>query len=123
MNLKPFWDQLVEIEEIKIKIKEYGLREEEENELLDLTYQTFDLRVMETVLSHLPQEKHQRFLDTFSRKPHHPRLMAFLKEEIENIEEKIKKLARQVKKEILTQLESKPTDLNHGVTEFRQSEK
>ena len=59
---------------------------------------------MNIILTHLPQEKHERFLDSLSRKPHHSKLMDFLKEEVEEIEEKIKKVVKEVKREILNQL-------------------
>lgn len=104
MKLKPFWDNLVEVEEIRIKIDEHGLEDEEKKELLEITYQTFDIRIMEIILTHLPEKKHQSFLDTLSRKPHHSKLMDFLKEEVEDIEEKIKELVKEVKEEILSRL-------------------
>lgn len=104
MKLKPFWDNLVEIREIRLKLDEYDLGKKEKKELLDVAYQTFDIRIMEIILTSLPEEKKQSFLDTFSRKPHHPKLMASLKEEIEDIEEKISEIAKQVKEEILDQL-------------------
>lgn len=102
---KPFWDHLIEIEEIEIKIDEHGLVKEEKIRLLRVVHQTFDMKIMETILSHLPKEKHKTFLDKFSKKPHHPKLLDFLKEELEDIEEKITKLAKQLKKEVLEQLD------------------
>ena len=104
MKLKPFWDELVEIEEIKTRLDEHGLGELEKEHLLEITYQTFDIRITEIILTYLPEEKQQVFLDTFSRKPHHVKLMTFLKEEIEDIEEKIKELVKEVKEEILDKL-------------------
>jgi hypothetical protein len=104
MTFAPFWDKLVEIEEIKIKINDHDLKDEEKKELVAIVYQTLDIRVVEIVLSSLPKEKHQSFLDLFSQKTSRFELMAFLKEEIEDIEEKIEDLVREVKKEVLKQL-------------------
>lgn len=104
MKLKPFWDNLVEIKEIRIKLDEHTLRRREKKKLLKVAYQTFDIRIMEIILTHLPEEKQQSFLDTFSRKPHQAELMALLKEDIADIEEKINALAKEVKEEILDQL-------------------
>ncbi len=105
MKVKPFWDNLVEIREIRIKLDEHGLGRREKKKLLKVAYQTFDIRIMEIILTHLPEEKKQNFLNTFSRKPHQAELMASLKEDIADIEEKISALAKEVKKEILDQLE------------------
>lgn len=99
-----FWDHLIEIEEIEIKIDEHGLEKEEKLQLLKTIHQTFDAKILEEVLSHLPKEKHTTFLDKFAQKPHHPNVLEFLKEEIEDIDEKISKLAKKLKKEILEEL-------------------
>lgn len=104
MTFAPFWDKLIEVEEIKTRINEHDLKEEEKKELVKIVYQTLDIRVTEVVLSSLPKEKHQSFLDLFSPKTPRFELMAFLKEEIEDIEEKIEDLVKEVKREVLKQL-------------------
>ena len=101
---KIFWDYLIQIEEIEIKIDEYGLDKEEKLEFLRTVRQTFDARLLEEVLSLLPEEKHTAFLDKFTKKPHHPKLLEFLKEEIEDVEEKISEIAKNLKEEILEKL-------------------
>lgn len=103
---KIFWDHLLEIEDIKITIDKHGLVEEEKIKLLEVVHQTIDAKIMETILSHLPKEKHRLFLDQFSKAPHHPKLLDFLKKEIQDIEEKIKVLSRKLKQDILKELSS-----------------
>lgn len=101
---KLFWDHLIAIEEIEMKIDEHGLVKEEKFKLLQIVRQTFDAKILEGVLSNLPTEKHKHFLDKFHQAPHHPKLLEFLKEEVEDIEEKISQLAKNLKKEILEEL-------------------
>jgi len=101
---KVFWDYLIEIDEIKIKIDEHGIVEKERFHLLRIVHQTFDAKLLEEVLTHLPKKKHKAFLDKFSKTPHHPTLLDHLKEEIDDIEEKIKKAVKKIKKEILEEL-------------------
>jgi len=101
---KLFWEPLVEIEEIELKIDEHGLVKEQKLHLLEITHQTYGIKIVDIVLSHLPKEKHKPFLDKYADKSHHPNLLDWLKEEVEDIEEKIKELTGKVKKEILDEL-------------------
>ncbi len=101
---KVFWDHLIEITDIERKIDEHGVVKEEKHHLLRIVHQTFDAKLLEEVLTHLPEKKHQTFLDKFSKEPHHSSLLDHLKEEIEDIEEKIKKAVKKIKKEILEEL-------------------
>lgn len=101
---KVFWDHLIEIEEIKIKIEEFKLSQEEKNKLIHITYETFDMHILETILTHLPKEKHRKFLDHFSKMPYHPKVLDLLKKDVKDIEEKIKIAGQKIKKEILAEL-------------------
>ncbi len=99
-----FWEPFVDIESIKIKIEEQGLKEKEKIRLLDLVHQTFHLRVLDLVLSHLPKEKQTSFLDQYCQLPHSYKLLESIKQDIADIEEKLKLLDQQLKSEVLEQL-------------------
>ncbi len=101
---KVFWDHLIEIEEISITIDKQGVNKEEKEKLLRVVYQTFDMHILDTVLSHLPKEKHKLFLDQFASEPHHPKLLEIVKKEVVDIEDKIKHRVIEIKKEILVEL-------------------
>jgi len=101
---KVFWDHLIEIEEISIAIDKQAIGKKEKEKLLRVVYQTFDMHILTTVLSHLPKEKHPKFLDYFSKKPDHPQILSLLTKEVQDIEEKIKIAAQKIKKEILVEL-------------------
>ncbi len=100
-----FWDKLIEIDDLQAEIEQYKLPRKEKTELLKVVYQTIDIRILDIVLSSLPKEKHQSFLDRLTKKPKHNKLLKFLKENVENIEDKIQNLAKEVKKEILEKLQ------------------
>lgn len=103
---KVFWENLVETREIKVKISKQDLAEEEKLKLITVVEQTFHLRIIETVLSSLPKEKHKQFIDIFAKKPHDPKLLQVLKKDVADIEQRITKIAEALKKEILANLSS-----------------
>jgi len=102
---KVFWDKLIEMDDIQIQIDQYGLAQKEKTELLKVVYQTIDIRILDVILSSLPKEKHQSFLDKLTKTPQHHKLLKFLKENVEDIEDKIKDLTKEVKKEIIEKLQ------------------
>jgi len=97
---KIFWEEIVQIREIAVTINKKELKEGEKLVLLQEVYETFHMRVVDTVLTNLPEEKHPNFLDKLAEKPSSPKILQFLKDEIEDIEEKIKQTADNFKKEI-----------------------
>lgn len=101
---KVFWDHLIKIDEIHIQIDSHGFTKDEKHNLLHIAYQTIDMRVMETILTHLPKEKHKQFLEYFAKEPHHPKLLDMLKKDIYDIEDKIQNVVKDIKKEIFKEL-------------------
>lgn len=104
--MKFFYQKLVTITDIKNLLENQDLALEEKEELLILTKDTLHHRIIETVLTHLPEEHHQDFLTAFTEKPHDKGILGFLKEKVEDIEEKIIEIVEKVKQEILADLES-----------------
>lgn len=102
---KVFYDHLVLIEEITAELDAYSLPKEERAELLQLIDENIHHRVLDTILQHLPPQKHEHFLTKFHRSPHDQKLLEYLKQEINaDIEEKIKEEAKKIKSDLLSEI-------------------
>ncbi|HUV72498.1 MAG TPA: hypothetical protein VMW25_05835 [Clostridia bacterium] len=99
---KIFYDHLINIKEIVGELDNYELEVEEREELVAIIDETFHQHTLEIILTHLPSEYHQEFLDKFHQAPYDSQLLDFLREMMEiDIEEAIKGQAEKIKKEIL----------------------
>lgn len=102
---KIFYDHLVDVEEITRGLKKYVLQKEEYDELLQIADETLHHHVLNVILTHLPKEKHEIFLENFYAAPHDPKLLDFLKNEgLVEIESKIQSEVKKVKEEILAEI-------------------
>ena len=101
---KIFYDHLVVLEEVTTILKTYQLSNDEHEEIVELMNKTIHHEVLSVILKKLPAEKHKDFLKMFHVAPHDVKLLDFLKNEIENIEEEIKTVAEKVKKEFLVEI-------------------
>ena len=79
-------------------------KKDKKDKLLEIVIHTLHLGIMEMILSELPKEKHQSFLEQFSQSPEDPKLIDELKKDIGDIEDKIRKRAEEIKNEILEEL-------------------
>jgi len=104
--VKFFYRSLIQIDEFNNIFEKEELAVEEKEELVLMVKDTIHHRVVETVLTHLPEEYHKEFLKTFTKKPDDEGILNALKEKVEDIEEKIKEAVEQAKSEILTDLQS-----------------
>lgn len=86
---KLFYDHLVKFEQIEIELKKYELEGSDKEEMERLIDEQVHYRVMTCVLTHLPRHHHTEFLEKFAEKPYDEKLLLFLKEKVEDIEEKI----------------------------------
>lgn len=98
---KIFYDHLTISEEITVELDKYKLDHQEREEIIQLVDENIHHRVLDIILTHLPKEKHHDFLTKFHSAPHDSNLLAYLKKEVENIEEFIICEAKKVKAEIL----------------------
>jgi hypothetical protein len=102
---KVFYDHLIDIEEVLGELENYEIETEEREEIRIIIDETFHHQTINIILTHLPTQHHQNFLDRFHQSPHDQELLVFLKEQIEaDIEEEIKKQAQKIKKEILADI-------------------
>jgi hypothetical protein len=101
---KVFYDNLVILSDLEVKISSLGLEPEEKEALSQLVEETVHFRVLTVILNALPQEHHQEFLDSFHQAPHEENLLEYLKEKIEDIEEVIKKELKDLEQSLLEDL-------------------
>jgi hypothetical protein len=98
---KIFYDHLIILESLELKINGLGLEPEEREELGQLVEETVHFRLMTRILDSLPQEYHQEFLELFHQAPHEESLLKYLQEKVEDIEEIIKKEIKDLEKSLL----------------------
>lgn len=104
---KIFYDHLIEIEEITIKIDSHGIEAEEKKEILSLIDETLHQHTLKVILDNLPFSKHEEFLHQFHQNPIDLNLLEYLKKEIEvDIEEIIRSESKKVKQNILKEIEN-----------------
>lgn len=102
---KVWYDHLVVREEINAEILAHKLPPEEAKELLELVDQILHHHALNVVLSHLPKEHHEEFINRFHASPHDPTLLAFVQDKVTiNISAEIKKQADRVKKDLLADI-------------------
>jgi hypothetical protein len=102
---KLFYDHLIVIEEVTSVLDEHELTDDEKHEFIELIDETLHHHILDTVLTHLPEEHHEVFLDKLVKHPHHPDLLHFLKERTQvDIEHEIQKTGEKVKRMIMKDL-------------------
>ena len=100
---KIFYDHLVVIDEVTTLLD--SLDTESRNEIISLIDQTLHHHILDTILTHLPKEHHETFLERFHKAPHDPELLVFLKEyAVVDIEKAISEKAKKVKKSLLSEI-------------------
>lgn len=98
---KLFFDHLLVLEEVEVFINRKPISKEEKEELWKLIDGVIQTRVMDVVLTKLPRKHHEEFLEKFSSFPHDERLLEYLKEKVEDIEEEIKKEVKLLEKDFV----------------------
>ncbi|MCL5070217.1 MAG: hypothetical protein M1308_04885 [Actinobacteria bacterium] len=100
MNIKKhFYSHLIDIESSIIQINEIGFSEEEKNHLILLIQANLHHLIIDIVLSELKEEDKKVFLMHLSLE-NNSDIWQFLSKKTNNIENKIKKTAEELKKEI-----------------------
>lgn len=95
--MKIFYDHLVSIGEVITEIESLEIEESEKEELARLVDETAHHEMVDVILTHLPEEYHEEFLERFHAKPHDPTLLEYLKARGGGIEEKLKQAGERVR--------------------------
>lgn len=97
--MKHFYSHLIEVESVVIELDKLNLSTEEKIHLGQLIDSSLHHTILEAILSHLSEEDKKAFLKHIHESSH-DKIWQFLHEKVENIEDKIKKVAEDLKKEI-----------------------
>lgn len=94
-----FYSHLIEIESIIVELDKLDLSNEQKHHLAGLIDSSLHHTVLDAVLSELSPQDKKVFIN-YLREDDHSKIWKFLNEKLENIEEKIKKAADGLKKEL-----------------------
>lgn len=103
---KLFYDHLISIHEVLGELDKHKLSHDEKVDIVKTIDTTIHYQVIETILTHLPSDKHQEFIDNFHKKPHDKKHLKYLKEHKEDIEVEIQKKVKKTTREILKDFKS-----------------
>lgn len=104
MKKKHFYSHIVETSSISLSLGDMDLTPNERKELITLVEANMHKTIIDIVLSHLSQDDKKAFLLHLSL-DHHESIWNLLKVKIVGIEEKIKKAAHDLKKQLHKDIE------------------
>ncbi len=96
---KQFYTYLIEIESVIAELDKLDLSQEQKIHLTGLIDSSLHHTVLDAVLSELSPEDKRVFLN-YLQEDDHGKIWKFLNEKVNNIEEKIKKAAQDLKSEL-----------------------
>jgi hypothetical protein len=97
--MKKFYSHLIEVESLIIELDKLDLTEEQKIHLAGLVDSSLHHTVLDAVLSELSPEDKRAFLHHLNEENHN-KIWQFLNSKVDNIEEKIKKAAEDLKTEL-----------------------
>lgn len=95
-----FYQRYIVIESLIEELHGLDLGEEERYHLASLVDSSLNHAILDEILSNLSPEDKKAFLAKMSEDPENEKLMDFLNERVENIEDKIKTVSEQLIKEL-----------------------
>lgn len=99
MKNKHFYSHIIDAESIYIEINKMDISDDEKDELMLLAESNIHHVVMDAILSELSEADKKRFVEHL-HSDNNEKLWELLNTKIENVEEKIKKSAEELKKEL-----------------------
>jgi hypothetical protein len=94
---KLFWDHLIHFEELLEELKTLPFSSQEQAELVELIDSTFHHHILEEILSALPRDEHDRFMEMFSDRPDNHEILVYIMRFVPDIEARITNRSLQVK--------------------------
>jgi hypothetical protein len=104
MGKKYFYSHIIDISALSLELGGMGLTEEEKISLISLISSNIHHEVLDLILSELSPSDKKTFLHHLASE-NHDKVWKFLKNRVENIEEKIKKTVEDIKKELRKDME------------------
>ncbi|HEX7042235.1 MAG TPA: hypothetical protein VF189_03205 [Patescibacteria group bacterium] len=102
---KHFYSHIVETESLVIALSDLNLSEQEKVHLIGIIDSSLQHAILDAVLSELSEKDKKEFLDQMSSEDNE-KIWKFLNGKVENIEEKIKKVAKDLKEELHKDIKS-----------------
>jgi hypothetical protein len=99
MSKKYFYSHMIDISALSLELGGMGLTSEERMHLVSLIASNIHHEVLDLILSELSSSDKKTFLHHLASE-NHDKVWKFLRNKVDNIEEKIKKAAEDVKKEL-----------------------
>jgi len=99
MKHKYFYTHLIEVESIIVELDQMNLSDEEKLHLTEIIDSSLHHAVLDAVFSELSDEDKRAFIH-YLNESNHEKIWSFLQEKIENVEDKIKKVADDSKNEL-----------------------
>lgn len=96
---KQFYSHIVEVETIYVALDGLTLSDGEKNHLKEVIDTNMYHTILDVVLSELPEQDRKMFLDKLAEDDHE-KTMDFLQKRILNIEDKIKRVAKELVSEL-----------------------
>ncbi len=86
--MKYFYSHIIEIEDLHKALEDAGFEDHERKELVLIAEESMYHIVIDTILSELAEEDKKTFL-THLHEENHENIWSYLKEKVENVEEKV----------------------------------
>jgi len=96
---KHFYSHIIETATLSVELGEMDLSKVERRHLIELAENNIHHAILDAILSELSEENKKIFLSHLA-KEEHDKVWEHLRKNINNIEEKIKKIAEDLKKEL-----------------------
>lgn len=97
--MKNFYTHLVEVESLVVELDQMDLTDDEKIHLASLIDSNLHHTILDAVLSELPEEEKEKFMQALAEDDHQ-KIWDHLNSKVDNIEEKIKKAAEDLKREL-----------------------
>lgn len=101
---KHFYSEVIDTSSISLALGEMDLAPEERKHLIDLAHDNLHHAILDVVLSELSDKDKQKFLLLLSQDDQE-KIWSLLDERIDNVKDKIKKTAQDLKKELHKDIE------------------
>ncbi|NTV31559.1 hypothetical protein HGA91_06305 [candidate division WWE3 bacterium] len=99
-----FYHHLIDLSDVRKKLNELDLTEEDRVELLEIVLKTIHIELTHLILNELDSVHHEDFLLHLTERPHDHGLLVFLNRTIDDFEEKVTLLISRVKADFIESL-------------------
>ncbi|HRN96249.1 MAG TPA: hypothetical protein PLD54_02285 [Candidatus Levybacteria bacterium] len=105
MKKKQFYSHIVDTDSLTRALLELGLKDDEHKHLEILIESTIHHEIIDAILSELSEGDKKIFLKHLSSEDNHEKVWEYLMDKVDSVEEKIKRAADDLKKELHKDIE------------------